>query len=474
MVIMKKMAFCSGILMCFLIISIGVNGEKIGDISVELLENTERCSDNCYQKYEVCYEGKLPIFSLQKSEIKANKYFGTVKTLTQSLKTHETKPNCYIIEFHGSKSPYESVDIVPEIRGIEFGKGIWAWWNSTFLYRQNITIYEQTGLNITLYPISFTFNHGGNVTNECIDIRAVRELEELEYAIQNCNSTHVDIALQTYLNGLSNNTISIYYNNSLAEAKNQSWNDIIYNLYDDFDDNSLNSQKWNCVSGSCIESGTIITLSGSDNHLSVRENYRNSTLWNNYIVEFKITSWDTSNNAHKILFYSKNETSLLNTNCYVYGGYNGFARDDYWDYSQRYEGSVEESAYEFTGSPRNQIWWFKVWINGTSTNTTINIWEDSDGSGWDTYDNDYFPHYDDSENIYTNGLVGFENHDGKTWTIDYVKVYSYILPEPIVYPYGILEIYQPPPPPEYLIPEEAGYSLIIFLIVMLGFVLIFG
>jgi len=108
-------------------------------------------------------------------------------------------------------------------------------------YKQNIIIIENSNANLVDYPISFWFKHGGYANSECSDILLVNtdpvNAHLIDYGLRNCNSSHVEIATKIHINALgTNNSLYVYYgNNTIVNFANKSWNDVRYNLWDDFD-----------------------------------------------------------------------------------------------------------------------------------------------------------------------------------------------------------------------------------------------
>ncbi len=148
------------------------------------------------------------------------------------------------------------------------------WWNSSYQYREKITIAAGTVNVPTQYSVRVQFNHAALVMatkslSSGNDIRIVywngstwTELDRRldDQSSWNSATTQVWFRTQTAINANQrDDNYYIYYGNNSAGAPPTTWSDIFL-FYDDFNDGSFDTARWTCVSGTCSESGGNLSL----------------------------------------------------------------------------------------------------------------------------------------------------------------------------------------------------------------------
>lgn len=129
------------------------------------------------------------------------------------------------------------------------------WFNVTWKYRRHVTLSERSGNDLTNYPRIFWFEHGGHANSICSDIRVTKEDGETEipFGLRSCNSTHVKLVNKWNVSANSDIDYYIYYGNTTPVSfTNSSWNDVKYNVYDNFNDGALDPM-WTVVSAGGLE-----------------------------------------------------------------------------------------------------------------------------------------------------------------------------------------------------------------------------
>src|SRR3972149_8432078 len=153
-----------------------------------------------------------------------------------------------------------------------------GWWNSSYLYRQQVTVTAGTTAVPTAYSVRVQFDHqglvaGGKSLSSGNDIRVVywngsgwvepnRLLDD--QSSWNSTTTQVWFRTQAAINASASDTnYYIYYGNSGAGSPPATWSNVFL-FYDDFNDGSFDTARWTCEWGSCSESGGNLTIvSGS-------------------------------------------------------------------------------------------------------------------------------------------------------------------------------------------------------------------
>lgn len=161
---------------------------------------------------------------------------------------------------------------------VSVGARLVGWWDSNYNYRKKITITDNaaglpSGYSVNLTIDTKTLVSNGKMLASGNDLRIVRfngsswvELDR-ETLNMNTSSTQVWLKTQSAISSRdSDNSYYVYYGYSGAQTPpaNRSR---VYDFWDDFNDGSLNpswtfSQIGEAV-GSCIESGSVVTLNAT-------------------------------------------------------------------------------------------------------------------------------------------------------------------------------------------------------------------
>lgn len=127
-----------------------------------------------------------------------------------------------VIKILGHKKAQENIDVIPELYGISFNA--WAWWNSTFQYKNPIVIENLNGaltnFQVLIEVDSSNFNMS-NFASNFEDIRFTDSAETTEYSywIQNYTAPNETARVWvnvTSLGAVSNTTIYMYHGNTSA------------------------------------------------------------------------------------------------------------------------------------------------------------------------------------------------------------------------------------------------------------------
>jgi hypothetical protein len=130
--------------------------------------------------------------------------------------------------------------------------------STTNLYYKRVNISEKSGKNLTSYSIQINnFNCENKCNNTGKDIRITyNNLTQIPFGLQQTNSSFYNITFRVnLLANKFNDSIYIWYGNLTANYANSSWNNIRYDVYDDFSTNTLNV-NWICVDDTCSYNST--------------------------------------------------------------------------------------------------------------------------------------------------------------------------------------------------------------------------
>jgi hypothetical protein len=327
-----------------------------------------------------------------------------------------------------------------------------TWWDSDWQYRRIITV-DNSGGSLTDYQIAINVTYDSDMQSDFDDIRFVDTGNtELSYWLQeksNPEWAYFWVKIPS-IPAISIKDIYMYYGNPSASSESDIQNTMI--IGDDFDDNSLNTTKWN----------------NSANCGNYEEN-------NGYV---NITCTATSNSYN--WFYSNDKTindGILETKMMI------DSNDNIWWYEYH---PVALSSSDTHGNDINNWWWNNqagVWVtdssdfdspnyidydsrsNGTYTDTRNFDYSDYQTGSWFTlkivrnvghfntyYKNNTF-RYNHTTNLFNGAArVVFDVETGAAtpsypfWSaFDWIFVREYASLEP-TYSIGIEESTTPTPP----------------------------
>jgi len=141
-----------------------------------------------------------------------------------------------------------------------------SWWNEDWSQKKQIYIQEESGNKLINYPVNLTIDtksliFEGKVKEDCSDIRIIDEKtnKNVNFSILNCNSSKTSLIFRVNISSEEQKSdFYVYYSNPTSFSQNSSFNDIFYELWDDFSGENnqiLNLNKWtvSCVIGNCSQ-----------------------------------------------------------------------------------------------------------------------------------------------------------------------------------------------------------------------------
>jgi len=144
---------------------------------------------------------------------------------TQGMGTFKIPPNpkWFRYEFDTPIQPWSKGRFALNVNDMEFD----PWWNATWKYRRNITFTEQSGNDLTNYPVGgYWIEHGGHAQPDCDDVRVISPSgDEIKFNSTLCNSTHVKLVHKINVSANSDVDYQVYYGNPDAT---QSAKEVVY------------------------------------------------------------------------------------------------------------------------------------------------------------------------------------------------------------------------------------------------------
>jgi len=158
----------------------------------------------------------------------------------------------------------------------------WAWWNSSWSYRQNYTISNGGASGLTNFQVIMDVNtstliSGGKMRSDCADIRFTNAAGTgtVYHTLQKgtCNKVHTYITVNvSSIPASGSSIITMYYGNSNALSTDNP--DLVYDFYDGFesynDNSDINGQNgWGVGSSGVIYVRDDVALGESGKALAV-------------------------------------------------------------------------------------------------------------------------------------------------------------------------------------------------------------
>lgn len=181
----------------------------------------------------------------------------------------------FYVNIHGKLKGHGSVDIVPEIFGQKLTE--LAWWDGNWLYKMPINVSTGTNLNNYQLGINVTFNGDGHMNADFSDLRVVNKTEngELNYWIeQKVDSTWAYVWFKGNFTTANDTQAYLYYGKPSATTTSNG--KLVFPLFDDFDDASINATIWN-TAGTVQETGGAAKVTGGWSELSSVDAYSTSS-----------------------------------------------------------------------------------------------------------------------------------------------------------------------------------------------------
>ncbi|WP_276279375.1 hypothetical protein [Halorussus caseinilyticus] len=136
-----------------------------------------------------------------------------------------------------------------------------TWWNADWQYKRPIDVTEQSGTDLRNYPVVTPTIDIGSASPASIRVVDEATGEVLDFGVRETGDGY-RLAFQVNVGARQTRSdIAVYYGNPAASSATVPWNQARYNVYDGFDDGSLDS-KWTVESGQWTESGGALKPRG--------------------------------------------------------------------------------------------------------------------------------------------------------------------------------------------------------------------
>jgi len=402
-------------------------GWKIDNETKKNITYTYKSCDTCYNYKNITRE--------EWREINPNKLI-----LKKNHKIYEVYKGCKKIEKLPDGKWGCSVFTDVYILGQKI-KGL-TWWNSSWSYRQAVNISNTAG-DLTNYQVRLDLNSSNvgsnfNWSNNGGDLRFTNSTDNLlNFWIENWNSTGQEATIWvnvTHLPNDTNTTIYMYYGNSGASSVSNET--ATFDLFDDFESGSIDTNKWYEVSSGAFSVVSDVSYEGNYS-LKATETSSNSFIRSLTSFNGQDIIAETYFRYEYSIGYSPWPSLLIDSNsdCTNYYRVTYDSNNEKLRVQKRY--GDDWSTYIETSASLNQDQWYRFWIHQTSTGIEGKVSE---------VNGNLIASVTLSDTSYTNGYVGLANYKNYVW-FDRIIVRKYADPEPIV-SFGseenYLNDYQPP------------------------------
>lgn len=299
-----------------------------------------------------------------------------------------------------------------------------SWWNCSYEYRCQLTVTTSSAAAAAGYPVSISFDHAalvsaGKAQSDGDDVRIAYwnganwvERDRLADSGTSWNTASCQpffpLAAALGANS-SDSNYYLYYGNAAAAAPPADPS-TLYHLYDDFSAASLDLAKWDVVTGSPTVSGGVLTVPSGASLASV-STWGTGTAWEARLAlggdgtEATFDYWSGTNNP--LLGGLVGEYIRFYTNATTHYAANSLL------------GIVFENASSFAAATPTSYHVYRFMREGT---TGIRFFQDATQVSWHT------------TAVSTSALYAyiFNNLTGDPESVDWVKVRSYVTPEPVV------------------------------------------
>jgi Concanavalin A-like lectin/glucanases superfamily/Domain of unknown function (DUF2341) len=209
------------------------------------------------------------------------------------------------------------------------------WWNDSWYYRQQVDVYNNESTALTDFQVAVSTStlqlaslySDGKLNSDFSDLRFTDQNgQELKYWFESTTSTMRSVFVKlSNLPANTTSTIFMYYGNQ-SVSDNRVSGEEMFSFFDDFEDNSINSSKWEVgikgdnTSGGYVEEDGQLQLTSTNNESGSAYAKTLSTFTNNFIIEWK--RYDTQENYNHLSF--------------GYGDIKGVSTDEWWYTNSEY------------------------------------------------------------------------------------------------------------------------------------------
>ncbi len=92
------------------------------------------------------------------------------------------------------------------------------WWNNNWQHRRKVHITENSGYDLSDFPVEVTFEHDGNAQPDGDDIRVIDNLIEIPSLVTMINNTHASVMFEIDALASSSKSVYVYYGNPSVTA----------------------------------------------------------------------------------------------------------------------------------------------------------------------------------------------------------------------------------------------------------------
>jgi len=160
------------------------------------------------------------------TQIQTGEDTNTEEVLTWNNYNGEELDGLSYLKLDAKKDPTKSMDWVITFRGEDLIN--WAWWNTSWGFKREVTITENSGSSLSNYSTLIYVEYDSDMNTDFSDLRFLNSVEdtELGYWIENkTDSSHAYVWVKVpSLTASSNTSIYMYYGNSGASSNSNADN----------------------------------------------------------------------------------------------------------------------------------------------------------------------------------------------------------------------------------------------------------
>jgi len=255
------------------------------------------------------------------------------------------------------------------------------WWNDHWQHRQRVDITNNESSDLTDFQVKITLDTAtlitdGKMQSNCNDIRiADYNGNELPFWIEEndpgCNNASTEIWVKIPTIPADGGTIYLYYGNPSASASPKQNGEQVFDFFDDFNDSSLDTNKWQKVNGGtpAISGGTLtITATTNPGKLIAIT----APQGDNYILRTRFQATDGINDGERAGAGIKTDTSNGGGYNYVFKGFTSLNETRFLD------DNVAWGSSDYGSWSKNTYYTIEIYHDGT------NVYGRIDDGSWNS------------------------------------------------------------------------------------------
>lgn len=306
-----------------------------------------------------------------------------------------------------------------------------AWWDSSWDYRKELTVSEDSGSSLTQYPVATEAVGIGDASWKSIRL-VDNSGSKLSFGLKEWNASYYNVTFQPSVSASSSETYYIYYNNSVATPDNSTWNTVRWNVHESFEEYSQNTDldgvdgyrndnAGNGYTSPYVEASSFGSAPDGSNVIGTDQDTDwHGEPWHNEKI---LSNWSDSNMGVYMdgyvaaLSYSNADQPHLNIQSAGGGPSLGLEVDDYSGNFKLYGWNQSKT----TGTPSTDTWYYVRMFDTPSGDAKVKIREKGSSSWLHTL----------TDTTSLNGDIGrFSGNFQNGGHADLIRIRKYVSQEP--------------------------------------------